>query len=161
MQVLCNALWYTTNDHSTINDAAKHKGAVLSFPQSFHEFDGYNDVKRKKLKSLPLKSTELNSHAETLYSLLMKPVINSSVPWKMAGTQIRELADCLAAYSAYQKKQTEEMKAYQTSDYPARTIDKEATVEHRHRSVYGVQQIYSLLDDAIKSNRREQTCIFR
>jgi hypothetical protein len=44
-----------------------------------------------------MKSSELNSHSEALYSLLLKPIVNSSIPWKRAGDEIKDLADCLAA----------------------------------------------------------------
>ena len=58
------------------------------------------------MKAMLMKSSELNSHSEALYSLLLKPIVNSSVPWKRAGDEIKDLADCLAAYSAYLKAQT-------------------------------------------------------
>lgn len=159
-QVICNALWYTTNHQTTINDAAKHKAEVKSFPQAYDEFEGYNDVKRKKLKAMPMKATELESHSEALYSLLMKPIINSSVPWKRAGDEIKDLADCLAAYSSYLKNQTKEMTSYHESEYPARTIDKDATVEHRHRCTFGVKQIYMILDEAVRSAGENKPVFF-
>lgn len=159
-QVICYALWYTTNHQTTINDAAKHKAEVKSFPQAYDEFEGYNDVKRKKLKAMPMKATELESHSEALYSLLMKPIINSSVPWKRAGDEIKDLADCLAAYSSYLKNQTKEMTSYHESEYPARTIDKDATVEHRHRCTFGVKQIYMILDEAVRSAGENEPVFF-
>jgi hypothetical protein len=113
------------------DDAAKHKSEVKSFPQVFEEFEGYNDLKRKRMKAMLMKSSELNSHSEALYSLLLKPIVNSSVPWKRAGDEIKDLADCLAAYSAYLKAQTKIIASYHQSEYPAKTIDNDATIEHR------------------------------
>jgi len=41
-------LYIKTNQQTTINDAAKHKSEVKSFPQVFEEFEGYKEVKRKQ-----------------------------------------------------------------------------------------------------------------
>lgn len=147
-QVICNALWYTTNHQTTINDAAKHKSEVKSFPSVYEEFEGYNDLKRKKLKAMPMAVSELESHSAALYSLLVKPIINSSVPWKRACNEIKDLADCLAAYL---KDQTKKMTSYHESDYPARTIAKDATVEYRQKCSFGVKQMYNILDEAVRS----------
>ena len=68
VQVLCNALWYTTNHHTTINDASKHKSNVKAFPTAFEEFEAFDNIKRKKLKSVPMKSSQLDGHFEALYS---------------------------------------------------------------------------------------------
>ena len=48
---------------------------------------------------MPFKSTDLESHAQALSYLLMKAVVNSSAQWKKAGSEIKELADCLSAYN--------------------------------------------------------------
>ena len=160
LQVLCNALWYTTNHHSVINDASKHKKEVLSFPMAFDDYDGYNNIKRKKLKSMPLTATELESHSEALYSLLMKPVVSSSSAWKKAAEEIKQLAACLAAYSSYLKAQKEKIQQYHNSDHPARTIDKLATVEHREKCTFGVKKVYSILDEVIISSEEKKPVYF-
>lgn len=80
--VLCNALWYLTNQHSVIDEASRHKKNIQPVPDVFSKYEGFNDLKRKKLKSQPLKSTDLKTHAEAIYSLLLKPVVNSSPEWK-------------------------------------------------------------------------------
>ena len=92
-QVLCNALWYITNQQQVINDAAQRKRNVLPIPQAFAAYVGYNNLKRKKLKSQPMTATELNSHGQALFSLLLKPVVNSSSSWKIMAQDIQELGE--------------------------------------------------------------------
>lgn len=159
-QVLCNALWYTTNHHTTINDASKHKSNVKAFPTAFEEFEAFDNIKRKKMKSMPMKSSQLDGHSEALYSLLLKPIINSSVQWQKAGNEIKELAECLSAYSQYLKNQTKEMRSYHESEAPARTIDRDATVEHRHRCIFGVKKAYMILDEAVQLAEESKPVFF-
>ena len=67
-------------------------------------------ISSEKMKSLSSKSTDLENQA--LHNLLRKPVVNSLAQWKKAGSDIKELADCLFAYSQYFGNQTEIMKNY-------------------------------------------------
>lgn len=113
-QVLCNALWYITNQQGVINDAALRRKNVRPVPDIFTEFTGYNDLKRKKLKSAPMSSQDLNSHGQALYSLLMKPVIGSSSSWQKAAGHIRGLAECLFVYKDYLISQNESQQANQS-----------------------------------------------
>ena len=46
-----NSLWYIPNQHLTISDAALSRKETLPVPAVFEKFQGYNDLKRKKLKS--------------------------------------------------------------------------------------------------------------
>lgn len=84
-QDLCNALWYATNHHSVINNVALRQSAVLSIPVCFDKYEGYNNnnIKRNKMKSLHLSSSELHCDSQALYSLLLKPVINSTPDWQI------------------------------------------------------------------------------
>ncbi|XP_067667615.1 uncharacterized protein [Haliotis asinina] len=56
IQVLCNALWYATSHHETINKAARKKTDVLPIPPTFDQFEGFYEFKRKKTKCEPLSS---------------------------------------------------------------------------------------------------------
>ena len=112
------------------------------------------------MKAMPMKSSELHSHSEALYSLLLKPIVNSSVPWKRVGDKIKDLADCLAAYSAYLKAQTKIITSYHESEYPARTIDKDAPVEHRRKCTFGVKDVYTILDEAVSSAGEKKPVCF-
>lgn len=103
------------------------------------DYDGFNDVKRKKMKALPMSSSELESHAQALFSLLMKPVVNSSAQCKNFGIEIQSLAECYLAYSRYLNKQNMNMQSRQALPYPARTVDKDATLEHRQKCAFGIK----------------------
>ncbi|VDH89562.1 Hypothetical predicted protein [Mytilus galloprovincialis] len=149
-KVLCNALWYITNHHSTINDASMRKQAVLPIPKIYNDYDGYNDIKRKRVKSCPLSASLLDSHAQALYSLLMKPVVNSSPSWKQGAEDVKQLADCLIAYREHLLVQNETTQANQSKLYPVRTIDKEATIEHRRGNLLGqIKDKYGKINEAV------------
>lgn len=66
-QVLCNVLWYITNQHTVIQDASLREKNVLPIPYCYDEYSGYNDVKRKKIKEAPLSSATLRSHSQSIY----------------------------------------------------------------------------------------------
>ena len=74
-QVLCNALWFVTNHHMTINEASRKQQDVLMMPAVFDRYVGYDDYKRKKQKCNQLSAVPLESHAQALYSLTVKPII--------------------------------------------------------------------------------------
>ena len=88
-QVICNALWYITNQHTTINGAALRQKAVQPVPEVFDGFTGYNETKREK--SDQLTAGQLKSHSEALYGLLLKPVLKSSAAWVKAHDDISRL----------------------------------------------------------------------
>ena len=138
-----------TNHHQTINDAAQRRKEVLPIPPAFGDFDGFNDLKRKKMKAMQLSQQELESHSQALYSLSMKPVCNSSHKWQNGSSEIQQLADCFKGYKDFLVKQNETVQANHNLDYPVRTIDKEATVEHRQKTPF-LRKNYSQLDQAVK-----------
>ena len=82
--VITNALWYVTNDYHTINNARKHHSSIIPIPKVFENFDGYNDVKRKKMKSLPLDRTTLHSmhkrYTACCFDYVLLP--KSGNPWR-------------------------------------------------------------------------------
>lgn len=43
------------------------KQAVLPIPKIFNDYDGYNEVKRKRFKSCSLSASLLDSHAQALF----------------------------------------------------------------------------------------------
>ncbi|XP_014676567.1 PREDICTED: uncharacterized protein LOC106816458 [Priapulus caudatus] len=149
VQIISDALWYITNQHQVINDAARTRKGVQPVPAAFAEYTGFNDVKRKKEKS-QMKSPALKSNGEALYSLLLKPIINSTPAWKTAGTDIQNLADCLIAYSKYLEVQLETQCANLALDHPVRTIAEDTTLDHRRAGIT-IKTKYSLLDSAVKT----------
>ena len=138
-----------TNHHQTINDASQRRKEVLPIPPAFEDYDGFNDFKRKKLKAMQLSQQTLDSHSQALYSLLMKPVLNSSPAWKNASCEIQQLAECLKAYKDFLIKQNEIVHSNHALEHPVKTIDKEATVEHRNKTPFIVKHMYSQLDKAV------------
>ena len=93
LQVLTNALWYITNDHLTINEVSKQAKEVTPIPKLFEGYVGYNEIKRKKLNDMPLSSDLLHSHAQALYTLLLKPYVKSTGSWETIPDGIQDLAD--------------------------------------------------------------------
>ncbi|WAR27046.1 hypothetical protein MAR_012750 [Mya arenaria] len=151
VQVLCNALWYLTNHHDTINGAAMRQKHLLPIPMAFEAFTGYNDVKRKKAKAQQLGSHELESHSEALYSLLLKPCIKNSEGWQKACDNITNLADCMKAYKLYLETRAEKQNLYHSLGHPVRTVDEFTTVENRKAWLGNVHERYSLLDEAVRN----------
>lgn len=97
-----------------------------------------------------MSATDLNSHAQALYSLLLRPVANSSPSWKEASDNIRQLADCMTAYRNYLKEQLEVTLKNQNLDHPVRTVHEHATVEHK-KETWVVKGKYALLDAELRS----------
>jgi hypothetical protein len=149
-QVLCNALWYITNQQQVIDDAALRKKEVLPVPPAFGEYTGFNQRARKKQKSLQMSAIELESHGQALYSLLMKPVANSSPAWVKASTEIKQLAECLMAYKEHLDQQRIVQTSNQELDHPVRTVGKDASLEHRNKTPFAVKHQFSLLDLAVR-----------
>ena len=63
LQVLASALWYGTNDHVTINEASKKAKEVTLIAKWFEGYIRYNEIKREKVKAMPLSSDSLHLHA--------------------------------------------------------------------------------------------------
>ncbi|KAI8503983.1 hypothetical protein Bbelb_180510 [Branchiostoma belcheri] len=134
IQVLCNSLWYVTNQHVVINDAALRKKSVTAVPVAFDKYQGYNDYKRKKMKAQQMSSTQLNSHAQALYSLCNRPVMKSSAAWVEVHNDIEKLADCLSAYREHLDEMLESQAKRHESDHPVRELENNCSVEHRTSS---------------------------
>lgn len=82
----------------------------------------------------------------------MKPVVNSSVSWKQGAEDIKQLAECLTAYKEYLVVQNKTAQENQSKLYPVRTIDKEATIEHRYGNLSGqIREKYVEINEAVTS----------
>ncbi|XP_070568353.1 uncharacterized protein [Ptychodera flava] len=125
------------------------KTEVLPIPPVFEDYYGFNEVKRKKMKSLPLSSMELNSHSQALYSILLKPVMKSSPAWKSMHDNVQQLAECFRTYKVHLEHQAAMQDKYRNLDHPVRTVAENATVEHRSRATYGVKDKYKLLNNDV------------
>ena len=158
--VLCNALWYITNDHQTMADRCKHVSGVIPAPRVYERYEGYNDLKRKKQKSNPLKRETLAAHSEALYGFVMKPYMRSSVAWKSESENIELLANCLHNCKDYLKTLSERVKVVNTSSTPARKLDTDTLIEFRMPQEY-VEEKYKLLDSALKKAGLNVPVIFK
>ena len=100
------ALWYIRNDYLTINEVSKQAKEMTTIPRLFKGYVGYNEIKRDKVKAIPLLSDLIHSHVQALYFLLLKPYAKSTGSWKAISDGIRDLADSLNNYREYfnQKK---------------------------------------------------------
>lgn len=125
----------------------------------FSKYEGFNDLKRKKLKSQPLKFSDLKMHAEAIYSLMLKPVVNSSPEWKTESDNFKQLANCMLLYSQYLEEQQRATTSYQALTHPVRTVGEHATVEHRSSGVT-IKLKYSLLDAAMRETQLESPVFF-
>ena len=158
-QVICNALWYITNQHTTINGAALRQKDVQPVLEVFDGFTGYNETKRKKLKSDQLTAGQLNSHSEALYGLLLKPVLKSSAAWVKAHDDIKALADCLHLYMIYLDRQATTQNINHYLEHPVRTVAEHTTVEHRTKRG-DVREQYVLLDRAVVEAGLQNPVVF-
>ena len=132
-------------------------------PSAFDEYQHFNKLKQKKQKMHPLSATDLKSHGECLYSLLMKPFVNNSPKWEQAATDIKNLADCLIAYSSFLKRQAESTNRNHMRDRPVRSIAEHATIEHRTKNPFGILSIadkYQKLDAAVTRSGVYKAVIF-
>lgn len=131
VQILCNALWYITNQHITFSDVSSQTKEVISVPLPFQKYDGYNDIKRKKMKALPLSPKDLDMHSQVLYSLCTKPIMKTTVAWTQLQEDLLSLADCFQKYKKYLDDRASQQEALRQRKAPARQISKTCSVEYR------------------------------
>ena len=69
---------------------------MTPIPKLFKGDVGYKArLKGWKVKTMPLSSDLPHSHAQDLYSLLLKPYVKSTGSWKIISDEIRDLTDYL------------------------------------------------------------------
>jgi len=158
-QVITNALWYLTNHHSTINDAALRFKGVVSVPEDFETFQGYNNLKRKKLKSQPMEQNLLNSHSEAIYSLINRPVFASDEYWINFKTVLESLAECLCKYKEYLQKQQNSQTERQSAAHPPRTVGSDISVVHHPKAAF-VKEKYAVFDKLIVEKQESVPVLF-
>ena len=149
LQVTCNALWFITNQHAVIQTRSMREKNVMPVPSCFSEYQGFNEMKRKKLKEQPMSSTVLNAHAEALFSVLQKPIMQSSNEWKKLHDDLSSLAVCLLKYSEFLNRQAQYMQEIHESEKPRRNLE-DSLVEYRPASNH-IDKQYSLIDAAVVS----------
>lgn len=65
---------------------------MTPIPKWFEGYVGYNEIKKKKIKAVPLSSDVLHSHDQVLYSMLLKPYVKLTRSWKEISDGIRHLS---------------------------------------------------------------------
>uniref|UniRef100_A0A8W8JTD6 DUF6589 domain-containing protein n=1 Tax=Magallana gigas TaxID=29159 RepID=A0A8W8JTD6_MAGGI len=75
-----------------------------------------------------------------------------SVSWNQGAEDIKQLAECFTAYKEYLVVQNKTAQENQSKLYPVRTIDKEATIEHRYGNLSGqIREKYVDINEAVTS----------
>ena len=82
----------------TYCDTAHQERDVIPVPSCW-SFEGYNEVKRKKIKEQPMCAAFLDSHSQALLSLSDRPYMSSTLK-----KDILSLATCLRNYVEYLKR---------------------------------------------------------
>ncbi|XP_052286545.1 uncharacterized protein LOC127882125 isoform X2 [Dreissena polymorpha] len=96
-----------------------------------------------------MSQSDLASHSQALYSLLMKPVVKSTPAWNEAFINIQMLANCMDSYKTYLHEQLETQTENQKQLHPCKPISENATVEHR-KKVDFIAQRYSRIDQVMR-----------
>lgn len=138
-----------TNHIDTINEASRHKKDVHSYPTCFEQYKALNVTKKKKIKHTNLSGSQLHSHSQALYGLLLKPVMKSTSSWCKAEEKIKSLADCLNAYKCHLDEQLQVVTKNHEMDHPVRTVGEFTTVEHRRKTMFGLKDRYAILNDEL------------
>ena len=125
-----------------------HKKIVKVVPELFRPFQNYNDVIRKKKGKPQLHATALTQHSSALYSILLKPYTKLE-KWKKFSDAIYKLAECLDSYKLYLEEQAKVVAENRAQLSPVRSIGKDATIEHKHKTSSPLPS-YELLDRAVQ-----------
>ncbi|KAJ8375335.1 hypothetical protein SKAU_G00059150 [Synaphobranchus kaupii] len=148
LTILTNCIWYITNQHMVIYDASVHERDVTPVPSCWN-FEGYNEMKRKKLKEQPMSASVLESHSQALLSLCDRPYMSSSDAWRALKEDIFRLAACLRNYMEYLKRKGATASANQSSSQPVRVVSENISVIHHNNTPGVVAARYQLLDNVM------------
>lgn len=83
-----------------------------------------------------MSQSDLNSHSQALYSLLLKPVVKSTPAWNEAFCNIKDLAECMDSYKNYLKEKLDTQTDNQKQNHPCKPVSECATVEHRKKVTF-------------------------
>ena len=153
-QVICNALWYLTNQHMVIADAALHHD-ITTVPCIFSTLQGFNEIKRKKIKEQPMSQDQLNKHAECLVSVLDRAIISTNPTFLEA---IQELIKTFTSYSQY----LESKRLYTESNHSRpvpRTVGENLTLETKDKTATVLER-YKKIDTALSQMKPYEPILF-
>ena len=95
----------------------------------------------------------LFSHAQALYSICSRSIIESSKEWAAMSEDVEGLADCFESYKVHLKKQLARQEDIHSQDVSMRTLGTNMTVEHRTKAKgLGVLEKYKLIAAAVKDS---------
>ena len=140
-----------------------HKANVIRVPPAFAKFKDANNYKKKK-KGLPfLSSGELGGHADAIYSLLLKPVVNTSAAWQVYIDDITDLATCISKYKTHLEEQAKVVAENRKRLAPCRSVGENAVVEARRRCPYPMiltREKYVKIDARVRAAGPDQPVFF-
>lgn len=131
LQVLINCLWYLTNQRLVTADASSKRADVIPVPEAWDSYQGYNQMKRKRLKEMPIQSSALKSQADALFSLCLKPYAKSTEAFSKLHRDIEGLANCMLRYSQFLEDQLKKQTERQALAQPVRLVGNSCSVQHR------------------------------
>ena len=117
----------------------------------WHQFQGYNDIKQKKMKKEQVLSSVLEGHAAALLEICLKPCMESTSAVRAFKLEVQGLADCLLKYSAHLKLMLQQQSNRQRQTEPARMVCEDVSVQHR-QAVSKPDSTYLLFDEAVTTS---------
>ena len=137
--------------------AAERQASVKKVPLWCDNFQGFNDIKRKKIKERPMKRESLKFHSDKLFCVCLRPSISC---YKAFCEKIVELAECLKNYGEYLQVQLENAKHDQSLSHPVREVATSCFVKHRQPCSDNVSNIYQPLDYILKHTELLEPVLF-
>jgi hypothetical protein len=139
--------------------AAEHQTSVKKVPIWCDNFQGFNDIKRKKIKEQPMRQESLKFHSDKLFSICLRPSMSC---YKAFCEKIVELAECLKSYGEYLQVQLDSVKHNQSLSHPVREVATSCFVKHRKppSSDNNVSNIYHPLDYDLKHSELLEPVLF-
>lgn len=130
-----------------IYDAALHDSHVTPVPDIWSEFQGFNEMKRKKLKEQPMSCRTLKAHSEALWALCSRPSLDVTQNCGFK-EDIKRLAECLGNYQGYLKRKNEQALLNQARTAPVRQVDRDVFLEYCEAASC-VANEYTLFNDVL------------
>ena len=127
---LGKALWIIDGHHHTLAEASRHHASLPEIPAAFSSFQNYNDHKTKKQKKPSLCRRSLHDHAQLLFGMLNKPVLQSS-KWESFRKDVEDLAEAMEQYSNILNKAAEDAMARQSLSHVVRPLSQFSNIEVR------------------------------
>lgn len=154
---IVNTMWYLDGNKQTLTERAKHSKDVAPLPDRFlHNFNGFNDWRRKKRKAPTHDSGELKKHSDAIFRLL---TFSFTQNWGQLRSDLEKLALSMGSYADYLQHSVEKQQKRQALDHPVRQVGDSCTLSHRP-SATEVNPRYAVLDNVVSSREPYQYIMF-